>query len=52
MADRSAAGMTTEAAKRRRARNVALGLALGALVVLFYVLTIAKLGPQVLNRPI
>jgi hypothetical protein len=36
--------------KRRRARSVALALALGALVVLFYVLTIAKLGPQILNR--
>lgn len=36
--------------KRRRARSVALALALGALVVLFYVLTIAKLGPQILNQ--
>jgi hypothetical protein len=36
--------------KRRRARSVALALTLGALVVLFYVLTIAKLGPQILNR--
>ena len=38
--------------KRRRARSVAIALALGALVVLFYVLTIAKLGPQILNRPL
>ena len=36
--------------KRRRARSIALALTLGALVVLFYVLTIAKLGPQILNR--
>ncbi len=49
---KSSADLTAEAVRRRRARNVALGLALGALVVLFYVLTIAKLGPQVLSRPI
>jgi hypothetical protein len=42
----------TEAQKRRRrARSIAIALALGALVVLFYVITIAKLGPGVLNRP-
>ena len=35
-----------ELALRRRKRSIALGLALGALVVLFYVLTIAKLGLQ------
>ncbi|MFN4309280.1 MAG: hypothetical protein ACK4FK_01710 [Ferrovibrio sp.] len=29
--------------KRRRARNIALGLVLGALVVLFYFITIAKM---------
>ena len=52
MAERSAADLTAVALKRRRARNIALGLALGTLVVLFYVLTIAKLGPQVLSRPI
>lgn len=38
--------------KRRRARSVAIALALGFMVVLFYVVTIAKLGPQVLNRPL
>jgi hypothetical protein len=37
--------------KRRRRRSIALALALGALVVLFYVLTIAKLGPQLFQRP-
>ncbi len=41
-----------ELLKRRRARSVAIALALGALVILFYVLTIAKLGPQVLQRPL
>ena len=38
--------------KRRRARSLAIALALGFMVVLFYAVTIAKLGPQVLNRPI
>ena len=38
--------------KRRRARSIAIGLALGFLALLFYVVTIAKLGPQVLVRPI
>ena len=42
----------TEAQKKaRRSRSVALGLALAALVVLFYVLTIVKFGPGILNRP-
>ena len=35
----------------RRARSVAIGLSLAALVVLFYVLTLAKFGPAILNRP-
>jgi hypothetical protein len=35
---------------RRRKRNIALGLALAAFVLIFYVLTIAKLGPAVFNR--
>jgi hypothetical protein len=43
--------LTPEALKRRRSRSVAIALALGALVLLFYVVTIAKLGPGVLNRP-
>ena len=40
---------------RAEARLVAVAggaLALGAMVLLFFVLTIAKLGPQVLNRPL
>lgn len=36
--------------RRRRARSLAIALALGFLVLLFYAVTIAKLGPQVLNR--
>lgn len=36
--------------RRRRARSIALALTLGALVLLFYVVTIVKLGPGVLHR--
>jgi hypothetical protein len=44
--------LTPEEQKRRRRRSLALALALGALVLLFYVVTIAKIGPQVLQRPL
>ncbi len=44
--------LTEEQKRRRRARSVAIGLALGALVLLFYVVTIVKLGPGVLHRPL
>ena len=36
--------------KRRRSRSIAIAIALALMVVLFYAVTIAKLGPQVLNR--
>ncbi|MBI4920762.1 MAG: hypothetical protein HY834_03365 [Devosia nanyangense] len=40
-----------EAAKRRRRRNsIALGLVLGFLVLLFYVLTIVKMGPGIISQ--
>jgi hypothetical protein len=38
--------------KSRRARNVAIGLAVGFFCLLFYVVTIAKLGVAVLDRPL
>jgi hypothetical protein len=42
----------TEAQKRaRRSRSIAIAVALGALVILFYVITLVK-GPGVLVRPI
>jgi hypothetical protein len=44
--------LTPAEQKRRRARSLAIALALGFMVLLFYVVTIAKLGPQVLNRPL
>ena len=42
--------LTPAQAKSRRARNIAIGLAIGFLVVLFYAVTIVKLGPGVLNK--
>ena len=44
--------LTAEQKRRRRSRSLAIALALGALVVLFYVITVVKLGPGVLNRPL
>jgi hypothetical protein len=38
--------------KRRRSRSIAIALSLGFMVLLFYAVTIAKLGPQVLVRPL
>jgi hypothetical protein len=38
--------------KSRRARNIAIGVAVGLLCLLFYVVTIAKLEVAVLNRPL
>ena len=36
--------------KRRRRRSIALALVLGGLVLIFYVLTIVKMGPAVSQR--
>jgi hypothetical protein len=36
---------------RRRARNRAIAITLGVLVLLFYVVTVVKLGPGILKRP-
>jgi len=44
--------LTDEQKRRRRARSIAIALALGALALLFYAVTIVKLGPGVLNRPL
>ena len=38
------------AAKRQRMRSLAIALALGALVALFYAATIVRLGGNVLNQ--
>jgi hypothetical protein len=44
--------LTPQQLKSRRQRNIAIGLAVGFFVLLFYVITIAKLGPGVLDRPL
>jgi hypothetical protein len=43
--------LTEQQKRSRRARSIAIALALGVLVVLFYVVTLVK-GPAVLNRPL
>ncbi len=35
--------------RNRRLRNIAIGLSIGVLVVLFYAITIVKLGPGILH---
>ena len=42
--------LTPEQLRRRRARSIAIGLALGALVILFWAVTIVRLGGNVANR--
>jgi len=42
--------LTPEQQRSRRARSIAIAVVLGALVILFYVVTLVK-GPGVLNRP-
>jgi len=44
--------LTEEQKRRRRARSIAIALSLGALVLLVYFVTIVKLGPSVLVRPL
>ncbi len=44
------ARLTPEELARQKSRSRALGLVLGALVILFFVVTIAKLGGSVFNR--
>ncbi|ACB94377.1 hypothetical protein [Beijerinckia indica] len=44
--------LTPEQEKSRRQRNIAIGLAVAFFILLFYLVTIAKLGPGVLNRPL
>ena len=36
--------------KARRSRSIAIGLGLFAMVVIFYVATIVKFGPAILDR--
>lgn len=43
---------TEEQRRRQRARSIAIAVALVGLVVLFYLVTIVKLGPGILDRPL
>ena len=43
--------LTEQQRRSRRSRSIAIALALGALVILFYIVTLVK-GPGVLNRPL
>jgi archaellum biogenesis protein FlaJ (TadC family) len=43
--------LTPEQEKRRRQRSIAIALALVALIVIFYALTLVRLGPNVFVRP-
>ncbi|WP_394890778.1 hypothetical protein ACG873_05360 [Mesorhizobium sp. AaZ16] len=51
MKDDDLVTMTEKQKKARRSRSIAIGLALAVLVVLFYLATIAKFGPAILDRP-
>ena len=42
--------LTPEQQRRRRARNLAIAAALVGMVVLFYILTLARLGGNVAER--
>lgn len=45
-------GLTPEQLRARKRRNIAIALAIGAFVLFFYAITVAKLGVAVLNRPL
>lgn len=38
--------------KRQRNRSIAIAIVLGLLVVMFYAVTIVKMGPGIVNRPL
>jgi hypothetical protein len=50
MSDNDLVTLTDKQKKARRSRNVGIGLALAALVIIFYLATIAKFGPAILDR--
>ncbi|MGX1740829.1 MULTISPECIES: hypothetical protein [Bosea] len=46
------AAFSPEDMARRRRRSIALALVLGGLVIFFFAVTLVKIGPAVLNRPL
>jgi len=51
-AEQNAVKLTPDQQKKRRGRSIAIALTLAGLVALFYAVTIVKLGPDILNRPL
>ena len=45
-------GGERERQRRRKMRSIGIALALGALMILFYVATLVRLGGNVMNRPL
>jgi hypothetical protein len=48
--DKNGVRLTEAQEKRRRQRNLAIGLGLAALVVIFYLITVIKMGPGALQK--
>ena len=44
--------LTDEQVRRRRMRSLVIGIALAGLALLFYLVTLVKLGPGVADRPL
>jgi hypothetical protein len=44
--------LTREQARRRRRRSIAIAVVLAALALMFYLVTVVKLGPGVFDRPL
>lgn len=45
-------GMDEQQQKKQRMRSIAIGWALGALALLFFIVTLVRLGANVANRPL
>ena len=44
--------LSDEEKRRQRIRSIMIGLSLGALALLFFLVTIVRLGSNVANRPL
>ena len=49
---RAAQAFSPEDMARRKRRSIALALVLAGLVVFFFVVTLVKTGPAIMNRPL
>lgn len=52
MIDKELVTLTDKQKKARRSRSIAIGVGLAVLVIIFYVATIIKFGPSILDRPL